>query len=469
MSDFTKRDGEKISFDVIIIGAGLAGSTAAAIAARNGLKVALIERGQNPGGKNFFGGAVYTHALEEIYPDFWSRKPPLERPITETGFWFLSKDGMVRMTVQGGKLNRTPAERKTNGNGASGSSPAGNTAAGSADAYVALRAKFDNWWAEQARKEGALLIPKTTVVDFMRDDTGKVIGVVTDRPDGEVYAPVTIVCEGVNNLLTQKLGLIDHDLKPSTVALGCKQLIALPPETINARFGLPGEKGGLAVSVMGDVSMGLTGLGFIYTGLDCISVGLGVNLDLLAEHHIRPYELLQRYLNHPYIAPLVAGGRLMEYGAHLIPEGGWKQMPRLFADGVMVAGDAATMVNALHWEGTNMAIIAGKVAAETALEAHKRQDFTAKTLSLYRTRLKDRFVLQDLYQYRNLSRFLETHPEFMDVYPSFLNDALGMFFSGFGVPKKQLYRNIFKSLTARRPPLRALGDIVNFGKTVMGW
>jgi electron transfer flavoprotein-quinone oxidoreductase len=441
-----KRAGEKISFDVIVVGAGLAGSTAAAIAARSGLKVALIERGQAAGGKNFFGGAVYTHALQEVYPDFWERKPPLERPVTEAGFWFLSKDGLVRMTVQGGKLNNKPV-----------------------DAHVALRAKFDGWWAEQAQKEGVLLIPKTTVVDFLRDPNGKVIGVLTDRPQGEVYAPVTIVCEGVNNLLTQKLGLTRHDLRPSAVALGCKQLIALPPETINTRFGLPDSDHGLAVSVMGDVSMGLTGLGFVYTANDCVSVGLGINLDLLAKHKVRPYELLQRYLNHPYIAPLIAGGRLMEYGAHLIPEGGWRDMPKLSTDGVLVAGDAATMVNPLHWEGTNMAIIAGKTAAETVVEAHKRKDFSSKSLSLYRDRLKERFVLQDLYQYRNLSRFLEDHPDFMDVYPSFLTDAMGMFFGGFGKPKKQLYRDILRSLTARRPLFKAMGDMVSFGRTIMGW
>lgn len=440
------HEGEKIQFDVVVVGAGLAGSSAAAIAARGGLKVALIERGQNPGGKNFFGGAVYTHALQEVYPDLWDRKPPLERPVTETGFWFLSKDGLVRMTVQGGKLNNQPV-----------------------DAYVALRAKFDSWWAEQAEKEGVLVIPKTTVVDFLHEPGGKVMGVITDRPQGEIYAPVVIVCEGVNNLLTQKLGLIRHDLKPSTVALGCKQLIALPAETINARFGLPDTAHGLAVSVMGDVSMGLTGLGFVYTGQECVSVGLGVNLDVLAEHKIRPYELLQRYLNHPSIAPLIAGGRLMEYGAHLIPEGGWRHMPRLYTDGVLVAGDAATMVNALHWEGTNMAIVAGKAAGETALQAHQLHDFSAKTLSLYEDKLKDRFVLQDLYQYRNLSRFLNTHPEFMDVYPNFLNDALGMFFNGFGKPKKQLYRDILGSLTARRSLVRSFGNIVSFGRTVMGW
>jgi electron transfer flavoprotein-quinone oxidoreductase len=116
-----------------------------------------------------------------------------------------------------------------------------------------------------------------------------------------------------------------------------------------------------------------------------------------------------------------------------------------------------------------MAIIAGKQAGETALSAHQHKDFSKKTLSLYRSGLKERFVLQDLYQYRNFSRFLEHHPEFMDIYPSFLNDALGMFFSGFGQPKKKLYRDILRKLTTRRPFWRAAGDIISFGRSVLGW
>ena len=435
---------EKLVFDVIVVGAGLSGSAAAAIAARGGLKVAVIERGQNPGSKNYFGGALYTHSLLEIYPDLWDRKPPLERPVTETGFWFLSKDGLVKATVQGGKVNSQPI-----------------------DAYVALRAKFDAWWAEQAQKEGAFIIPKTLVVDFIREN-GKVVGVKTDRAQGDIYAPVVIITEGVNNLLTQKLGLAKHDIQGDSAALAVKQLISIPSSTINSRFGLTDNDHGVALSVMGDVSMGLPGLGFLYTGVDCVSIGVGVTLEALREAHIKPYELLQRYMNHPMIAPLIAGGRLMEYGAHIIPEGGWKDMPQLYTDGVLVAGDAASMVNALHWEGTNMAIVAGKSAAETAIEAHQKKDFSAQSLSSYRARLDKRFIMTDLHQYRNLSHFLKTHPDFMAIYPTFLNDALGMFFTGFGKPKKQLYKDILKSLTDRRPLLKAVGDIVAFGRTVMG-
>jgi electron transfer flavoprotein-quinone oxidoreductase len=441
----TQPQSGKIEFDVVVVGAGLAGSAAAAVAARQGLRVALIERGQVPGGKNAFGGALYTHSLEEIYPDLWDRKPPLERPVTEAGFWFLSKDGLVKMTVSGGALSRQPA-----------------------DAYVALRAKFDPWWAEQAVSAGAFLIPKTTVVDFVRDAGGRIIGIDTDRAQGQVYAPVIIICEGVNNLLAQKAGLSKAERKAKAVALGVKQLISLPADVINARFGLPDKSHGVAVTVAGDVSMGLTGLGFVYTGEECLSVGLGVTLEDLARAKIRPYALLQRYLNHPFIAPLVAGGRLMEYSAHLIPEGGWHDMPALYADGVMVAGDAATMVNALHWEGTNMAITAGKEAAETAVEAYRRGDFSARTLSAYRERLSKRFVLQDLHQYRNLSKFLEHHPGFMDIYPGFLNDALGLFFTGYGKSKKELYKNILRSLTTRRSLLKAAGDMFSFGRVLIG-
>ncbi len=449
-------DNEKIRFDAIVVGAGLAGSAAAMVMARAGLNVALIERGRKPGGKNYFGGAIYTHAIREVLPDFMERRPPFERPVTEAGFWFLSSDGgLTKMVTQGGKLAGDPA-----------------------DAYTTLRATFDLWWAEQAQKEGAFLIPKTTVADFIRAEDGRVIGVLTDRPaaagpkpqaGGEIYAPVVIICEGVNNLLTQKLGLISHDLEPAYQALAFKQVLSLPMETINARFGLPDAQHGVAASVLGDISLGLPGMGFIYTNKTTVSVGLGVMLETLVEYRLKPYEVLQRYLQHPAIAPLVEGGQLLEYGGHLIPEGGWREMPKLYTGGAMVAGDAAAMVNALHWEGTNMAIIAGKVAGETAIVAHQRGDFSEQTLARYEEQLRQGFILQDLKQYRNFSKFLDTHPQFMDVYPAFLNDALGDFFSAYGKPKRQLFKEIYGALTGRRPLFKAVGDIISMGRAVLGW
>ncbi len=193
---------ERIEFDAVVVGAGLAGSAAAMVMARGGLNVALIERGQKPGGKNYFGGAIYTHAIADLVPDFMDRRPPFERPVTEAGFWFLGKDGLTRMTVQGGELNADPP-----------------------DAFITLRANFDPWWAEQAQAAGAFLIPKTTVVDFIREENGS-RGVLTDRPQGEIHAPVVIICEGVNNILTQKLGLIHRDLEPAQMALAFKKVIS---------------------------------------------------------------------------------------------------------------------------------------------------------------------------------------------------------------------------------------------------
>jgi len=183
-----------------VVGAGPAGISAAIVMARSGLKVMLIERGRFAGSKNFFGGVLYTHALADVLPDYWERKPPFERPVTEQGYWFLSPDSVMRVMHKSQHYQKDPAE-----------------------SYTALRSGFDAWFAQQAVSHGALLITKTTVVDGIRDAKGRVIGVRTDRPDGDVYAPIVIVSEGVNNLLTQKLGLMKADLPPRLIALSVKE------------------------------------------------------------------------------------------------------------------------------------------------------------------------------------------------------------------------------------------------------
>ncbi|HQZ99112.1 MAG TPA: FAD-dependent oxidoreductase [Thermoflexales bacterium] len=419
----------KLTFDAIVVGAGPAGTSAAITMAKSGLKVILIERGRFAGSKNLFGGVLYTEAIKEVLPDFAKRipSPPFERPVTEQGYWLLSPDSVVRFMHKSESYKKEPA-----------------------DAYISLRAKFDEWYAAQAVAAGALLITKTTVTDFIKDEKGRVVGVQTDRPEGDVCAPIVVLSEGVNNLLAQKLGLAKMDLPPRLVALSVKEVIGLPQPQIEQRFGLNGVKEGVAIDIFGDATLGLPGTAFIYTGKTSISIGMGLLLEEFVQHNLHPHEVLARFKSHPVVKPLIQGGESLEYGAHLIPEYGYDRMPKLFADGVLVAGDAGGMVDALHREGTNLAMTAGRMAGETAIEAHKQNDFSAKFLREYRRKLDDSFVMKDLKQYRRMTDFLDETPHFMKTYIDFANDAAMRYFNAHGLPKRDMEKGIVKSLGQRR-------------------
>ena len=196
---------------------------------------------------------------------------------------------------------------------------------------------------------------------------------------------------------------------------------------------------------------GMLGLGFMYTNKDSVSIGLGVTLSELIEKSLRPYELLDRMKEHPEIAPLIKDGELIEYSAHLIPEGGFKKVPILFGAGVMVCGDAAMFVNNLHWEGTNLAMISGKLAGETAVIALGKGDFSERALSRYQEELEDSFIMKDLRTYKDLmSGIGERATEFLGYYPEKINSFFEMFTSVDGVPKRQKYLAFIKTFFTER-------------------
>jgi electron transfer flavoprotein-quinone oxidoreductase len=427
----------QICFDAIVVGAGPAGLSAAITMARDGLKVAVIERGRFAGAKNLFGGVLYTGAIAEVLPDFWKRQPPFERPVTEQGYWLISPDSVVRLMHKSEAYKQEPAE-----------------------AYTALRARFDAWFAEQAATAGASIITKTNVVDVIRDGRGRVIGVETDRPEGDAYAPVVIVSEGVNNLLTQRIGLARADLPPRFVALAVKEVIGLPQNVVEQRFGLSSAREGVAIDLFGDATLGLPGTAFLYSNKAGISIGVGMLLEEFVQHRLHPHEVLARFKNHPIIKPYLHGGETLEYGAHLIPEFGYDRMPELVADGVMVAGDAAGMVDALHREGTNLAMTAGRFAAEAAIEAHKVNDFSAESLRAYRRKLDASFVMKDLKQYRRMTDFLDGSPHFMKTYVDFVNDAALRYFSAHGTTKRDMEKEIVSSLWHRRSLFGVARDVM---------
>jgi electron transfer flavoprotein-quinone oxidoreductase len=163
--------------------------------------------------------------------------------------------------------------------------------------------------------------------------------------------------------------------------------------------------------------LGILGLGFMYTNSDSVTIGAGITLNDLVENNLRPYDILEQLKAHPSVASFIEGGELKEYSAHLIPEGGYKKVPQLYDNGVMVVGDAAMLVNNMHWEGTNLALISGKIAGETAIDALKKNCFDKKILSAYKKNLEKTFVLKDLHTYRNLMDVMhDKRTVFMDIY-----------------------------------------------------
>jgi electron transfer flavoprotein-quinone oxidoreductase len=336
--------GTAAGFDVVVVGAGPAGSAAAIALARAGCRVCLLERGASPGSKNLFGGVVYPKVLDDLVPE-WREEAPLERWVTRRATMLLTDTQALSVDF------RTTAWGAAPYNG-----------------VTALRPVFDAWLASKAEVAGAVLLSSTTAIGLLRDERGRVAGVRTDRPEGDLPAKAVVACDGVNAFLAKEAGCAGPS-DPAHYTLGVKEVLALPPEEIERRFGLgPGE--GADFEILGGTG-GVAGGGFLYTNHETLSVGLVLSLPALSESKRRPEEILAGFKAHPAIATFVAGADLVEYGAHLIPEAGVSMMPKLATDGMVIAGDAAGMCLAagLWLEGVNFAIASGAAAGAVVAEA----------------------------------------------------------------------------------------------------
>jgi len=354
--------------DVVVVGAGPAGAASALVAARAGLRVLLLERGPFPGAKNMFGGVIYPRVLDTLLPAWWD-DAPVQRWVTRRATMVLADAKALTVEFRGEAWDTPPY------NGA-----------------TAYRADFDSWLAGKAADAGAELVCSTTVTGLLRDGSGQVTGVRTDRPDGDLRAPLVIACDGVNSFLAKEAGLYEN-WSVTHFTVGVKEVLALPRDVLEDRFNLVGDEG-LDIEILGG-TQGIPGGGFLYTNRDTISVGVVLSLAGLRDSGRRPEEIIAALKAHPAIAPLVRGGELKEYSAHTIPEGGMDGMPRLSTGGMLVAGDAAhlCLASGIWLEGVNFAIGSGALAGETAVEAIRAGDTSGRVLGGYRRRLERSFVL----------------------------------------------------------------------------
>jgi len=412
----------KEAFDVAIVGAGPAGISAACVLADAGMKTIVLERGEYAGAKNMSGGVLYGHNLAEIIPDYVESGCPIERNIVESRIWYLSKEGGYSVGYRDGIF---AGERKYN-------------------VFTVGRAKFDRWFAEQARKKGALVVHSTTVVDLLRDEKGAVAGVLTGREDGEVRAKVTLLADGVNSPLAALAGF-RVEPKPEELALAVKEVIELPAEVIDRQFGVSrGE--GITTEILGDVAGGMDGVAVLYTNQNSLSISVGANLADFAAYKLKPYDLLESFKEHPMVAPLIAEGKSLEYTAHWLSEGGYDTIPKLYGDGYLIAGDSAMLFNTLHREGSNLAMASGKMAAETIIDAIRHVDCSKESLSAYGRRLTDSYVLNDMKKYRGFGKFLYNHKEIFNQFPRLATFAGREMLTVNGVSKKQKQKLIMNKI-----------------------
>lgn len=200
------------------------------------------------------------------------------------------------------------------------------------------------------------------------------------------------------------------------LAVGVKELIELPKSVIEDRFQLQGNQGA-ACLFAGSPTDGLMGGGFLYTNENTLSLGLVCGLHHLHDAKKSVPQMLEDFKQHPAVAPLIAGGKLVEYSAHVVPEAGINMLPELVGDGVLIAGDAAGMCMNLGFtiRGMDLAIAAGEAAAKTVLSAMKSDDFSKQKLAEYRQHLESG-PLRDMRMYQKLPAFLD-NPRMFSGYP----------------------------------------------------
>ncbi|MEM0362443.1 MAG: NAD(P)/FAD-dependent oxidoreductase [Sulfolobaceae archaeon] len=321
-----------MDFDIVVVGAGPAGSSAAITAAKGGAKVLLLERGPEPGSKNVSGAMI---RLDDFSQTFDISSIPIERQVKNIDLIFLSNSDKVKISINTESSNL---------------------------ANVA-RLKLDKWMAQQAEKAGAILITKTTVLGIERDyDKYKVI---TER--GEVRADRVVLSEGVNALVSIKAN-IRPDLKPEQTVQVVKEVYNLNKDEINKRFGLKADNEGVSWRILGTDPVPYAG--FLYVYKDAIAIGAGVPMSILIKRKIMPYNVLDEVKERLGVNELVKGGSLREYSAKIIPEYGFPGW-RACSGKVYLAGDAIGLVNPLIFNGIGPAVISGTLAGKAALESYE--------------------------------------------------------------------------------------------------
>jgi len=426
------------NFDAIVVGAGPAGSACATVLARGGLRILLVERGKYPGSKNMWGGVFYGPQMKNIFPEF-PEGAPVERAVTKRRITVLGSHSSVSIEFS----NTSNKSHLTTG-------------------FTVLRSKFDKWFASKAEEAGAIVATELKASDVIKNN-GKIEGIIAGGD--EFRADVVVACDGVNSIITRKAGLVKDEPEAEDMKLGVKEVLKLDSGEIEKRFGLR-ENEGLAWEIIG-IEEEIPGGGFIYTNHDTVSIGVVLSLNELGRSKKRPEEILEKFKNHTEIKHFIVNAEICEYSAHLIPTGGIKSMPNLYGNGILVAGDAASMVlsTGIILEGANFAVASGIAAGETIMEAHKKRDFSSSFLSLYQKKLENTFVLKDLRTFKKAPKHLK-NPRLYNIYPKIICEVMEKIMQNDGSPRENTLKILKNSIRRHSSCFEVASDIIKIGRVI---
>ena len=388
---------ESMEFDVVVVGAGPAGLATAIrlkqLAAEKGteVNVCVVEKGSEVGAHILSGAVIDPRALNELLPQWKAEGAPLNQPVTEDRFLFLTETGATRVPDW-----MLPGCFKNHGY------------------YTASLGNLTRWLATQAEALGVEIYPGFAAAEVLYTEQGQVRGVATGdmgigkhgektsryAPGMELHAKYTVFAEGCRGNLGRQLEArykLREGKDPQVFGIGLKEIWEIKPEKhvpglVVHTAGWPLDAETYGGSFMYHLENNQVAVGYV--------VGLGYT-----NPYLSPFEEFQRYKTHPAIRGFFEGGRRIAYGARAIAAGGLQSLPRLVFPGGMLVGDDAGFLNASRIKGSHAAMKSGMLAAESVFEA-LAAGRSADTLEAYPEAFRKSWLHDELHRARNFKPWM---------------------------------------------------------------